>query len=61
MPLFIAWLIKSAIIKYAGHRIYELRVSLFLDLILEKFAIGSLLNLGSSTLDLRRRFVFFVL
>jgi len=54
-------LIKSAIIKYARHKLYELCVPLFLGLILGKFAIGRLLNLGSFILDLRRCFVFFVL
>jgi len=60
MPLFIAWVIKSAIIKYGGHKVYQLGMPLFLGLILGEFAGGSMINLVSFALGLPRPFGIFV-
>jgi len=60
MPLFLAWIIKSAIIRYGGHKVYRLCLPIFLGLILGEFAAGSMLNLGSFALGLPRPFAYWV-
>jgi len=60
MPLFLAWLIKSSIIKYGSHKLYQRLMPIFLGLILGEFLVGGTINLVSLALDLRRPFCFFV-
>jgi len=45
MPLLVAWIIKSAIIKYGGHKVYERSVPIFLGFILADFVVISMLNI----------------
>jgi len=59
-PLFIAWLIKSCVVKYGSHLLYQRLVPVFLGLILGQFMVGGTINLVSLALDLRRPFCFFV-
>ena len=47
MPLLVAWLIKSGIVKYGGGHVYQRGVPLFLGLIVGQFTVGSLLNIVS--------------
>ncbi len=47
MPLMVAWIIKTMIIKYAGGKVYHRAVPLFLGLILGQFVVGSLVNIIS--------------
>jgi len=50
MPLFIAWGIKSALLRYGGMRTYQASLPFFYGLILGQFVEGSLLNIwGIST------------
>ena len=60
VPLFVAWLIKSALIKYGGHKVYHRFIPMFLGLTLGEFVVGSILNLGSLALGLRRPFAYWV-
>jgi hypothetical protein len=52
MPLLIAWLLKTAITKYGGHKSYSKGVPLFLGLILGQFVVGSILNIVSIALHI---------
>ena len=52
MPLLIAWIIKSAIIKYGGHKVYRRSVPVFLGFILADFVVISVLNLVSMALQI---------
>ncbi len=52
MPLLIAWLLKTAITKYGGHKAYTKAVPLFLGLILGQFVVGSILNIVSIALHI---------
>jgi hypothetical protein len=52
MPLLIAWLIKSAIIKWLGDRYYQKAVPIFMGLILGQFVVGSILNIVSIALHI---------
>jgi hypothetical protein len=47
MPLLIAWLFKTVIVKYGGHKAYQRAVPAFLGLILGQFVVGSILNIVS--------------
>lgn len=50
MPLFIAWVIKALLLRYAGVRAYQNSLPFFYGLILGQFVEGSLLNIwGIST------------
>lgn len=50
MPLLIAWLFKTVIVKYGGHKAYQRAVPAFLGLILGQFVVGSILNIVSIAL-----------
>lgn len=50
MPLLIAWLLKSAITNYGGHKTYQTAAPIFLGLILGQFVVGSILNIVSIAL-----------
>lgn len=52
MPLLIAWLIKSAIIKWLGDRYYQKAAPIFMGLILGQFVVGSILNIVSIALHI---------
>lgn len=52
MPLLIAWLLKTAIVKYGGHKAYQQATPAFLGLILGQFVVGSLLNIISIILHI---------
>ena len=52
MPLLVAWLLKTAITKYGGHKTYSKAVPLFLGLILGQFVVGSILNIVSIALHI---------
>ena len=45
MPLLIAWLIKSALLRYGGMKMYQQSLPFFYGLILGQFVEGSLLNI----------------
>jgi len=60
MPLMIAWAIKSVIVKYGSHKLYQRLMPLFMGLILGEFMVGGSINLGSLALNLRRPFFYFV-
>ncbi|NPV47147.1 MAG: hypothetical protein HPY69_09305 [Armatimonadetes bacterium] len=47
MPLLIAWLLKTVIVKYGGHKTYQRCVPIFMGLILGQFVVGSILNIVS--------------
>ena len=52
MPLMIAWVIKSLVIKYGGHKAYSKGTPIFLGLILGQFVVGSILNIVSIALHI---------
>lgn len=52
MPLLIAWVLKTLITKYGGHKAYTKAVPLFLGLILGQFVVGSVLNIVSIILHI---------
>jgi hypothetical protein len=52
MPLMIAWVLKTVIIKYGGHKTYSRAVPVFLGLILGQFVVGSILNIVSIILHI---------
>jgi len=60
MPLAIAWLVKSSIVKYAGHKMYQQLMPLFMGLILGQFMVGGTINIVSLILNLRRPFCYFM-
>jgi len=47
MPMLIAWLVKSTVIRYGGHKAYQRSVPIFLGLLIGDFFTGSLLNIIS--------------
>jgi hypothetical protein len=47
MPLLVAWLIKSTLVKYGGGQVYHRGVPFFLGLIMGQFVVGSLVNIIS--------------
>ncbi|MBV9850748.1 MAG: hypothetical protein JO250_13830 [Armatimonadetes bacterium] len=50
MPLLIAWVVKSALLRYGGMRMYQQSLPFFYGLMLGQFVEGSLLNIwGIST------------
>ncbi len=60
MPLTIAWVVKSSIVKYAGHKMYQRLLPLFMGLILGQFMLGGTINIVSLALNLRRPFCYFL-
>ncbi|MCE5219311.1 hypothetical protein LLH03_20020 [bacterium] len=52
MPLLIAWILKTAIIKWLGDRYYNKAVPIFMGLILGQFVVGSILNIVSIALHI---------
>ncbi len=52
MPLLIAWLLKTSIIKWTGDRTYQRALPIFLGLILGQFVVGSILNIVSIALHI---------
>jgi len=60
MPMMIAWVVKSSIVKYAGHKMYQRLMPLFMGLILGQFMLGGTINIVSIALNLRRPFCYFL-
>lgn len=52
MPLLIAWLLKTAIVKWLGDKTYQRAAPIFLGLILGQFVVGSILNIVSIALHI---------
>ena len=52
MPLLIAWILKTLVVKYGGHKTYQRGAPIFLGLILGQFVVGSLLNIVSIILHI---------
>jgi hypothetical protein len=52
MPLLIAWLLKTFIVKYGGHKLYQQAQPIFLGLIVGQFVVGSILNIVSIILHI---------
>ena len=52
LPLLIAWVLKTTIVKYGGHKAYQQAAPAFLGLILGQFVVGSLLNIISIILHI---------
>ena len=50
MPLFIAWLVKSLLLRYGGLRLFLQALPFFFGLILGQFVVGSVLNIVSIAL-----------
>jgi hypothetical protein len=47
MPLFVAWLVKSMLLRYGGLRLFRQALPFFFGLILGQFVVGSILNIVS--------------
>ena len=47
MPLMLAWVIKTLLVKYVGHKAYERGGPIFVGLVLGQFVVGSLVNIIS--------------
>ncbi|UCH33680.1 MAG: hypothetical protein JSV65_14065 [Armatimonadota bacterium] len=47
MPLFVAWLAKSILLRYGGLRLFRQSLPFFFGLILGQFVVGSILNIVS--------------
>ncbi len=60
MPLFIAWVIKTNITRYGGHRAYQMCVPIFMGIIVGEFIAGSTGNLLAFAFGWARRFALFV-
>ncbi len=45
LPMFVAWLIKGTVLRYAGPRMYARLVPLFVGLVLGEFFVGSIWGL----------------
>lgn len=52
MPLLLAWILKTAIIRYGGHKVYQRCMPAFIGLILGQFVVGSILNIVSIALHI---------
>ncbi len=52
MPLLVAWILKTTIIRYGGHKVYQRCVPIFMGLILGQFVVGSILNIVSIALHI---------
>ncbi len=52
MPLFIAWVLKSLITKFGGHRLYQKFVPIFLGVIMGDFVIQSIRTIVGIALHL---------
>jgi hypothetical protein len=52
MPLFVAWLIKSILLRYGGLRLFRRSLPFFFGLILGQFVVGSILNIVSIALGI---------
>jgi hypothetical protein len=52
MPLLIAWILKTLIVKYGGHKTYQAATPIFLGLIVGQFVVGSILNIVSIILHI---------
>ncbi len=52
MPLFIAWVLKAAIIRFGGHKMYRRLMPTFLGFILADFVVISILNIVSIALQI---------
>jgi len=50
LPLLIAWLVKTVVVKYGGHRLYQRLVPAFIGIIMGQFVVGSILNIVSIAL-----------
>ena len=54
LPLLLAWVTKSTVIRYGGHKIYLRLIPLFLGLMLGEFVMKALFDLATLALDLPR-------
>ena len=52
MPLLIAWVLKTSIIKWLGDRAFQKGVPIFMGLIIGQFVVGSILNIISIALHI---------
>ena len=52
MPLMIAWIIKSLLLKYGGFKVLRGSIPFFLGLILGQFVVGSIVNIISIAMGL---------
>lgn len=52
MPLFVAWLVKSILLRYGGLRLFRQSLPFFFGLILGQFVVGSILNIVSIALGI---------
>jgi hypothetical protein len=52
MPLFIAWVLKLAILRYGGRQGFSKSIPFFLGLIMGQFVVGSLWNIWGIAMDL---------
>ena len=52
MPLFIAWLLKVAILRYGGRQGFSKNVPFFMGLVMGQFVVGSLWNVWGVAMDL---------
>jgi len=52
MPLLVAWILKTCIVKYGSHKLYQQAQPAFLGLILGQFVVGSILNIVSIILHI---------
>ena len=50
LPLLIAWVIKTVVVKYGGHRLYQRLIPAFIGIIIGQFVVGSILNIVSIAL-----------
>ncbi|MGH9208313.1 MAG: DUF6785 family protein, partial [Acidimicrobiales bacterium] len=52
MPLFIAWVLKIAILRYGGRQGFSKSIPFFMGLIMGQFVVGSLWNIWGIAMDL---------
>lgn len=45
LPMFVAWLLKGTILRYAGHKLYARLIPLFVGLVLGEFFVGGIWGL----------------
>ena len=41
LPMFVAWLVKSLMVRYWGHKLYKASIPFFIGMILGEFVMGS--------------------
>jgi len=45
LPMFVAWLVKGTILRYAGHKLYARLIPVFVGLVIGEFLVGGLWGL----------------